>query len=647
MADVASVDSIPRMMEDFPSPPSDSGDHVTSKILSMYATRPLPDVPAIPPRSARRESQRRRTGHTMSMSADYAHHSAYRSEYYQSDYSAYKSDYSEYDKSDYYKSDYSAYKSDHYKSDMSAYKNEYYKSDYSAYKSENYKSMTPPQRAMSFAPSLPGHTRSPSQASATFSTKSSTRRHSRRSSQKIQQLTGHDVDVMDEYKSPFVPLPSDASIETGSVYTLNSAASSESDLLGTSPEDGLLPLLEEDEEGGPSTRESSWGPPAGPSPSVPAPLNISRQPTIIKRNSAREFSFDDAFSLDTNFLRPWEPGYGQFTDRKTAGQYHKIAVELAGAPGTATIHRPPIPRPTTNARRTSIIHNAPLPPPAAQHRAIPARYRFSGTAAFSRLCDTLWSNEEDTGITQIGINHSDPPAAQEKSNETEDNADDDVPRDESRDTLDFFSRPLAFRSMKRSESTAAPKATPAPKLAPTSSIKKPVPPRPARTSLEDLKLEPRPSKGVTFEITEPPKVARPVTPVTRPELLSAFDSDSESEFERPISSGLGLRQWWARRSDWDVSGTATASGATGPSNENSNSNLRDVRSTTPSNDGSRMSGHRRGESTERLSMFARKTDHVRELFMRGRTSPTAAVKAEKRRSEMRKSIKFMPGPTLV
>lgn len=590
------------------------------------------------------------------MSADFTHHksdySAYRSEYYKSDYSAYKSEYSEYDKSEYYKSDYSAYKNDHYKSDMSAYKSEHYKSDYStyksehyksdysAYKSEYYKSMTPPQRATSFAPS--GHARSPSQASATFSTKSSTRRHSRRSSQKIQQLTGHDVDVMDEYKSPFAPLPSDASIETGSVYTLNSAASSESDLLRTSTEDGLLPLLEEDEEGGPSTRESSWGPPVGPFPAVPAPLNISRQPTIIKRNSAKEFSFDDAFSLDTNFLRPWEPGYGQFTDRKTAGQYHKIAVELAAAPGTATIHKPappPIPRPPpVSARRISVISNAPT---AAQNRAIPARYRFSGTAAFSRLCDTLWSNEEDNEIAHIGINYSDAPATQDTATDA---TEDDEPRDESRDTLDFFSKPLAFRSLKRTESNAAPKAKPAPKLAPSSSIKRPAPPRPARTSLEDLKLEPRPSKSVAFEITKPPKVARPVTPAARPELLSAFDSDSESEFERPISSGLGLRQWWARRSDWDLSNDTAAAG---PSNENRNSNLRNVRSTTPSNDGSRMSGHRRWESTERLSLFARKTDHVRELFMRGRTSPTAAVKAEKRRSEMRKSIKFMPGPTLV
>lgn len=541
MATVTFIDSIPRIMAEFPSPPNEARDNVTAKILSMYANRPLP---AIPPRSSRRESKRR------SMSTSQI----------------------------------------------------------------DFKAPTPPIPIR--ATFAPGHARSVSSASTSPSTKSLNRfstlsrsSSERRSSRKIQQLTGHDVGLVD-----------DISIESGSIYTLHSACSSDSDLLASSPPDeGLLPLLEEDEEGT-STRESSWGP-APPSPAMPAPLNIHRQTKMS--TPPRTFTFEDSFALESTLLRPWEPGYGQFSDRKTSGQYHRIAVELASP-----------------SRRGSMASTSPSQ--LAQKRDDGStRYRFSGTAAFSKLCDSLLSsNDDDFG--QLSISYGSEVAEEAV-------VDDEKSHNSQRDTLDIFTKPIPFRPSSRQrpprperpDSDALHKALLAANhVIPTKSLDeiRPITKTPSNGSSSSKGSG---KKGVKFNLEPMTSPERPKTSAGSYEhQQSAFDSDSESEYERPTSSGNGIRHWWARRSDWDLAASAQGSSNNLP-HSGSGSNLRHSRSVTDA-----TGQHRRGESSERLSVFSRKTDHVKELFSRGRLTPTA-VKAEKRRSEMRRSIRFMPGPTLV
>lgn len=540
MATVTFIDSIPRIMAEFPSPPNEARDNATAKILSMYANRPLP---AIPPRSSRRESKRR------SMSTSQI----------------------------------------------------------------DFKVPTPPTPPIPARASFaPGHARSVSSASTSPSTKSLNRfstlsrsNSDRRSSRKIQQLTGHDVGFVD-----------DISIESGSIYTLHSACSSDSDLLASSlPDEGLLPLLEEDEEGT-STRESSWGP-TPPSPVMPAPLNIQRNTKIS--TPPRSFGFEDSFALESTVLRPWEPGYGQFTDRKASGQYHRIAVELAS------------PRIGDSVASTK-------PSQLAQKRDDdPTKYRFSGTAAFSKLCDSLLASDDNFG--QLSISYS-AEVAEEAV------ADDDKSHNSQRDTLDIFTKPIPFRpaSRQRPERPERPSSDAlhrallaANHMIPSKSLDeiRPMAKTPSNSS-KSSKGEGK--KGVAFNLEPITSPERPKTSAgSHEQLQSAFDSDSESEYERPMSSGNGRRHWWARRSDWDLNSSVQDSS----NNLARGSNLRHVRSLTDT-----TGQHRRVESAERLSVLSRRTDHVKELFSRRRLSPTA-VKAEKRRSDMRRSIRFMPGPTLV
>lgn len=147
-------------------------------------------------------------------------------------------------------------------------------------------------------------------------------RSRRQSSYKILQLTGYDVDVADDG-----PADSDCS----SVYSLGG------DDGGHRP----VPRLEADGGDAPSSRGSSWGPLSPRSaPSGSPPLGGSRRP-VIRCGSDTSLGSSEAHRWPGGeWTRRWDPAYGQFSDSKAAGEYHRIASEIA-APRTGTRRRRP------------------------------------------------------------------------------------------------------------------------------------------------------------------------------------------------------------------------------------------------------------------------------------------------------------------
>lgn len=147
---------------------------------------------------------------------------------------------------------------------------------------------------------------------------------SRRSSQKVHQLTGMDVDVMD-----------DQSLRSVSEYSDTSSAESgvRLDDLGVTydiPDYYLVPVLETDGDDS-SSRGSSWGPLSPESATVPSPLNVHR-PSIRDGSEKNLGSMSGSFTnmhLDDDTVRPWDPAFGQFSDHRAAGEYHQFTADLA------------------------------------------------------------------------------------------------------------------------------------------------------------------------------------------------------------------------------------------------------------------------------------------------------------------------------
>ncbi|UNI14610.1 hypothetical protein JDV02_001221 [Purpureocillium takamizusanense] len=136
----------------------------------------------------------------------------------------------------------------------------------------------------------------------------------RRSSRKIQQLTGYDVDIMAE--SPV----------TSSVF--DSDASSRNSMRWDS-DYNLVPLLEED-SGGASSRSSSWEPPSPLRGIMPAPLMITK-PAMRDGRDTGLGGYGSVTSPWGNeeLLRRWEAPHRQFSDTMAAGEYHQFATQLA------------------------------------------------------------------------------------------------------------------------------------------------------------------------------------------------------------------------------------------------------------------------------------------------------------------------------
>lgn len=169
----------------------------------------------------------------------------------------------------------------------------------------------------------------------------------RRSSQKINRLIGHDLDLVDPYDR--------ASFSSAAGYSEGSSSSNSGSGSGSDSdddyddqgyfinmEDGLLPLLLEVDEDGLSSREQSWIPRTHGTAAKPMPLNIRRRGTADTVGSVSVSNGEHSptsptyptYSQGTNFnlsseLPRWNPAYGQFTDKRAASDYHRFAAQLA------------------------------------------------------------------------------------------------------------------------------------------------------------------------------------------------------------------------------------------------------------------------------------------------------------------------------
>lgn len=225
----------------------------------------------------------------------------------------------------------------------------------------------------------------------------------RRSSQKVHQLFGHDLDVMEDARQRQSPdeLQPSSSFSFLDDYYATSSTGSDSDGPLRRSEDALLPLIEEDDETA-SSRESSWVP-STPT-AMPEPLNIWRKVSSESEDSVRSDvssvrSSVRNFSLHTSSPKRWDPAYGQFTDRKASGAYHQFATELASSvPRQHTEKLQMIMGLETSREGMSWLDEPTVDSPPQKNSDkkswMAGRLRLSGAAALARLWETNTTSPE-------------------------------------------------------------------------------------------------------------------------------------------------------------------------------------------------------------------------------------------------------------
>ncbi|KAG5981427.1 hypothetical protein E4U55_002960 [Claviceps digitariae] len=145
-------------------------------------------------------------------------------------------------------------------------------------------------------------------------------RSSRRSSQKVHQLIGLQLDVMDNQMVP------KASVSPGLPSTRSEPRMT--DDYGV-PDYCLVPVLEADDDKH-SSRGSSWGPMSPEANAIPAPLNIHK--SLGDENHKRTDVLSESFldmDLDDDVVPTWESPHGQFSGVGAAGEYHRFTADLA------------------------------------------------------------------------------------------------------------------------------------------------------------------------------------------------------------------------------------------------------------------------------------------------------------------------------
>ncbi|KAG6052940.1 hypothetical protein E4U17_005214 [Claviceps sp. LM77 group G4] len=146
-------------------------------------------------------------------------------------------------------------------------------------------------------------------------------RCSRRSSHKVHQLIGLQVDVMD---NQMMSLDSLTTAGPTSYYTGSEPKPNERITQGCC----LVPFLGADDDTNCySSRESSWGPMSPESDAIPAPLNIHK--SLGGENCKR------IDGMGEDFLQMGLPdvvllsAHDQFSDDGAAGEYHRFTADLA------------------------------------------------------------------------------------------------------------------------------------------------------------------------------------------------------------------------------------------------------------------------------------------------------------------------------
>ncbi|KAH6606502.1 hypothetical protein Trco_005655 [Trichoderma cornu-damae] len=203
------------------------------------------------------------------------------------------------------------------------------------------------------APSTPAKRGHPPRLSSLPSPVSSIKR---RTSKKVMQLMGHDVDVMNLVGTAAPPEADKEAVPRSRPSFDDPPALNPTAHLQL-PEEGLVPVLEDDDGmDGMSSKKSSWGP---GSPHSASAFQLAPHPSIRRRRSARIFDHDGPGQLappeDALMPASLNPDYDGFGDDMAAGEYHKFAVELAASAGAKPSAGEASPPSVAKGRRSSIL----------------------------------------------------------------------------------------------------------------------------------------------------------------------------------------------------------------------------------------------------------------------------------------------------
>ncbi|KAL7805156.1 hypothetical protein V8C44DRAFT_233121 [Trichoderma aethiopicum] len=178
-----------------------------------------------------------------------------------------------------------------------------------------------------------------------------------RQSKKVLQLMGYDVDVANVMGNG--PQEPEKEHIPRSSRTFEDPFAPKSANLLQPPEDGLVPVLEDDDGmASLSSKKSSWGP---GSPHSASAFPLGPKSSVRRRRSARIFEQDGVgqfLAQDDAYMSPAadledEQEYLSDEEDMTAGEYHKFAAELAASSSRKVSTAEPVQEP--KGRRSSIM----------------------------------------------------------------------------------------------------------------------------------------------------------------------------------------------------------------------------------------------------------------------------------------------------
>ncbi|KAL6868535.1 hypothetical protein J3F83DRAFT_700599 [Trichoderma novae-zelandiae] len=266
-----------------------------------------------------------------------------------------------------------------------------------------------------------------------------------RQSKKVLQLMGHDVDVTN--LRGIAAQESEQEPVARASRSFEDPFSPKAANLLQLPDEGLVPVLEDDDGmASLSSKKSSWGP---GSPHSASAFPLGHQSSVRRRRSARIFEHDglgqftaqdDAYMSPGADADPEEQEYPSDEDM-TAGEYHKFAVELAASSVRKASVDEPVSEP--KGRRSSIM--------SFRHGSQFGRLRRRPTTADpnSRRTDSLSSFEVPSQASAAPAEPEEP--AEPKSMFEESDSESDRPSSRSRWRRDRFSH----RSEERGRDTPA------------------------------------------------------------------------------------------------------------------------------------------------------------------------------------------------
>ncbi|KAM0253966.1 hypothetical protein ACHAQJ_007035 [Trichoderma viride] len=213
-----------------------------------------------------------------------------------------------------------------------------------------------PRTSPRAAPSPPAKNSLPPRLSSLHSLPSPVFSIKKRTSKKVMQLMGHDIDVMN---GGIAPQEAEKETISRSSRNIDGPPNLNSTTLLHLPEENLIPVLEDDDGmDSMSSKKSSWGP---GSPHSASAFPLGHQQSVRRRRSARIFDHDDSGLYIPQEDTPMPSNLDlndedlSDDDDMAAGEYHKFAAELAASAGAKTSHEEARPVTASKGRRSSIM----------------------------------------------------------------------------------------------------------------------------------------------------------------------------------------------------------------------------------------------------------------------------------------------------